>query len=160
MFLKHKLIFKYMKYIYILIRKITVLQKTLTLKLMGHSHGLEVYSPSFGFSPAFPCNITWCDSMNLKNDEKGKLRRLQELALFVKCNNIHLKCRESILIETYLETKPGAKLLKLTLGSLEKWLSSTFHTAFGSRCVGLHAISNCSNPHLGNCFAPLHVRTH
>ena len=41
-----------------LIKKITVLQKTLTLKLMGHSHGLEVYSPSFGFSPAFPCNIT------------------------------------------------------------------------------------------------------
>ena len=42
----------------IVIKKITVLQKTLTLKLMGHSHGLEVYSPSFGFSPAFPCNIT------------------------------------------------------------------------------------------------------
>ena len=29
-----------------------------TLKLIGHSQGLEVYSPSFGFKPAFPWNMT------------------------------------------------------------------------------------------------------
>ena len=32
---------------------------------MGHSQGREVYSPSFGFSPALPVSMTMCDSMNL-----------------------------------------------------------------------------------------------
>lgn len=35
-----------------------------TRKLIGHCHGLEVISPSFGFNPAFPWNMTACDSMN------------------------------------------------------------------------------------------------
>merc|ERR1719474_2138075 len=33
-------------------------------RLMGHSHGLDVHSPSFGLSPEFPCNITRWDSIN------------------------------------------------------------------------------------------------
>jgi len=33
--------------------------------LIGHCHGLDVTSPSFGFRPAFPWNITACDSINL-----------------------------------------------------------------------------------------------
>ena len=33
--------------------------------LIGHSQGLEVYSPSLGLSPAFPVSMTMCDSTNL-----------------------------------------------------------------------------------------------
>lgn len=39
--------------------------KMKTLQFIGHCHGLDVTSPSFGLRPAFPWNITACDSMNL-----------------------------------------------------------------------------------------------
>lgn len=35
---------------------------TITLRLMGHIQGLEVISPSLGFKPALPLNMTRCDS--------------------------------------------------------------------------------------------------
>lgn len=35
---------------------------------MGHCHGRLVTSPSFGFRPAFPWNMTACDSKNLEKN--------------------------------------------------------------------------------------------
>ena len=118
----------------ILIRKITVLQKTLTLKLMGHSHGLEVYSPSFGFSPAFPCNITWCDSMNLKNDERGKLRCLQELALFVKCTIIHIEFPRRYLLNVPWD-KTRSEIAETNIGKFWKMIIFNIpHSIWVSLC--------------------------
>ena len=48
----------------------------LTLMLMGHSQGREVYSPSLGLRPAFPVNMTACDSRKREKKPGEKFWKL------------------------------------------------------------------------------------
>ena len=49
---------------------------SLTLMLIGHSHGLDVYSPSLGLSPALPWNMTAWDSRKREMKPGAKLEKL------------------------------------------------------------------------------------
>ena len=43
-------------------------------RLMGHSQGLLVSSPSLGLRPELPCSMTWCDSRKRERKERGRSR--------------------------------------------------------------------------------------
>ena len=65
--------------------------------LIGHSHGLDVYSPSFGLSPAFPVNMTAWDSRKRErkpgeNEEKLTFSTERERKQWILNNTSSLSC--------------------------------------------------------------------
>ena len=75
-------------------------EKNWPRRLIGHSHGRDVYSPSLGFKPALPWSITWWDSMNLETNPGAKLRKLM-FGTAEKKPRI-LQTQNAIVFETYV----------------------------------------------------------